>query len=56
MTARFVPFVTAQVVDLDDAELFPEFAIARAYNRGETPSAELIARANARDEASRGRG
>lgn len=42
------PFVTVQVADITDEQRFPEFAIARAYNRGETPSVELIARANDR--------
>jgi len=46
-----VPLVTAQVVDTDNAEQFPEIAIARAYSRGETPSPELIARADERGEA-----
>lgn len=45
-----VPLITAQVVDVTDAEQFPEMAIARAYARGETPSPELIALADARYE------
>lgn len=42
-----IPLVTVQVADLMDEQQFPEMAIARAYNRGETPSPELIARADA---------
>lgn len=40
--------VAVQVADIMDEEQFPEFAIARAYARGETPSPELIARADER--------
>lgn len=45
--------ITAQVVDIMDEEQFPEFAIARAYARGETPSPELIARADERYDEGR---